>query len=116
MSATFKVTSGPAAFNGDLVGNATWRDGRSASMAERVRNTSPIKINEFRIGSSNPGNGTNSFIELYNAGAGPVDISGWTLTEPPLLPARAVQLRTGRPRERGRHHDQCPQHDRHDGR
>src|SRR4029079_4729352 len=50
-------------------------------IAERVRNTSPIKINEFRIGTSNPANGTNSFIELYNAGAGPVAIAGWTLTE-----------------------------------
>ena len=56
-------------------------------MAERVRNTSPIKINEFRIGSSTPTNGTNSFIELYNAGASPVDISGWTLTEHPTQQA-----------------------------
>src|SRR4051794_1928415 len=81
VSATFKVTSGPASFNGDLIGTATWGDGQSASMAEKVRNTSPIKINEFRIGSSSPANGTNSFIELYNAGASNVDISGWTLTE-----------------------------------
>ncbi len=81
VSATFKVTSGPAPFNGDLIGNATWGDGQSASMAEKVRNTSPIKINEFRIGSSGPANGTNSFIELYNAGATNADISGWTLTE-----------------------------------
>ena len=81
VSATLKVTSGPAPFNGDIVGTATWGDGQSASMAEKVRNTSPIKINEFRIGSSNPANGTNSFIELYNAGASNADISGWTLTE-----------------------------------
>jgi hypothetical protein len=81
VSRTFKVTSGPAPFNGDLLGTAAWDGGRAASMAERVRNTSAIKINEFRIGSSTPGNGTNSFIELYNAGAGQVDISGWTLTE-----------------------------------
>ncbi len=87
VSATFKVTSGPAPFNGDLIGNATWGDGQSASMAEKVRNTSPIKINEFRIGSSSPTNSTNSFIELYNAGANPVDISGWTLTEHPTQQA-----------------------------
>jgi hypothetical protein len=79
VSKTFKVTSGAAAFNGDIVGTATWGDGQSASMAERVRNTSPIKINEFRIGST--GNSTNSFIELYNAGDSNVDLSGWTLTE-----------------------------------
>ena len=71
-------------FNGDLDGNASWTNpghgGRqSATTAEKVRNVSPIKINEFRIGSS--GDSSNSFIELYNAGTEPVDISGWTLTE-----------------------------------
>jgi non-reducing end alpha-L-arabinofuranosidase len=74
VSAHFKVTSGPAAFNGDLVANASWTaNGRTQSetMAEKVRNVSPIKINEF----------ANSFIELYNAGASDVDISHWTLTE-----------------------------------
>jgi hypothetical protein len=91
-SATFTVTSGPASFNGDLVANATWTGeasgGRqSASMAERVRNTAPVKINEFRIGSSTPTNSTNSFIELYNAGTSPVDLSGWTLTERPTQQA-----------------------------
>jgi hypothetical protein len=88
VSATIKVTSGPASFNGDLMGNASWTaDGatQSASTAERVRNTGPVKINEFRIGST--GDATNSFIELYNAGAGPVDLSGWTLTEHPAQQA-----------------------------
>jgi hypothetical protein len=92
VSATFKVTSGPAAFNGDLTGNAQWTnptsggtagrtqsEAQSGTAAEKVRNVSPIKINEFRI--SSPGNSTNSFIELYNAGARDVDISNWTLTE-----------------------------------
>src|SRR5262249_10237579 len=83
VSATFKVTSGPAAFNGDLVGNARWTNtsGRkqSETTTEKGRNVSPIKGNEFRI--SGPGNSTNSFIELYNAGASAVDISNWTLTE-----------------------------------
>ncbi len=84
VSATFKVTSGPAAFNGDLVGNASWINQttgktQSETTAEKVRNVSPIKINEFRVGS--PGNPTNSFIELYNVGARDVDISNWTLTE-----------------------------------
>ena len=86
VSATFKVTSGPAPFNGDLIGNASWTDpgqgGRqSATTAEKVRNVSPIKINEFRAGTST--NSTNSFIELYNAGGSTVDLSHWTLTEHP---------------------------------
>jgi non-reducing end alpha-L-arabinofuranosidase len=85
VSATFKVTSGPASFNGDLVGNASWTNAtngtkQSEITAEKVRNVSPVKINEFRIGSG-PANSTDSFIELYNAGAGEVDISNWTLTE-----------------------------------
>ena len=74
VSATFKVTSGPAAFNGDLVGNAQWTNQtsgakQSETTAEKVRNVSPIKINEFRISAGSPTNSTNSFIELYNAGA-----------------------------------------------
>ena len=90
VSATFTVTSGPAAFNGDLVGNASWTTNgvaHSETTAEKVRNVSPIKINEFRIRSSSPTNSTNSFIELYNAGASPVDLSGWTLTERPTQQA-----------------------------
>jgi hypothetical protein len=86
VSATFKVTSAPAAFNGDLVGNVSWTNpanGRkqSGTTAEKVRNVSPIKINEFRISDGSTTNSTNSFIELYNAGSGSVDISNWTLTE-----------------------------------
>jgi hypothetical protein len=86
VSATFKVTSGPAPFNGDLIGNGSWTDpgqgGRqSATTAEKVRNVSPIKINEFRAGTST--NSTNSFIEIYNAGGSTVDLSHWTLTEHP---------------------------------
>ncbi len=76
VSATFKVTSGPAPFNGDIVANASWTtNGRTQSekMAEKVRNVSPIKINEF----------ANSFIELFNAGDNTVDISNWTLTQHP---------------------------------
>ena len=90
VSTTFKVTSGPAAFNGDLVGNASWTNPRngarqSETTTEKVRNISPIKINEFRTGTSD--DPTNSFIELYNAGASAVDISNWTLTEHPTQQA-----------------------------
>ena len=88
VSATFKVTSGSAAFNGDLVGRASWTNrtnGRkqSETAVQKVRNVSPIKINEFRISSALPANETDSFIELYNAGTSAVDISNWTLTHRP---------------------------------
>ncbi|MBM0224571.1 arabinofuranosidase catalytic domain-containing protein [Micromonospora sp. ATA51] len=90
VSATFKVTSGPAPFNGDLTGNAWWtsptKGGRqSETTVEKVRNVSPIKINEFRTGST--GNSTNAYIELYNAGAADIDISNWTLTQHPAQQA-----------------------------
>jgi hypothetical protein len=90
VSATFKVTSGPASFNGDLIGNASWTNAmngarQSETTAEKVRNVSPIKINEFRTGAT--GNSTNSFIELHNASAGAVDISHWTLTGHPAQQA-----------------------------
>jgi len=88
VSATFKVTSGPAAFNGDLVGNVSWTNSTSGQRQseiaiEKVRNVSPININEFAISSGTPANSTNSFIELYNAGDSAVNISNWTLTQHP---------------------------------
>lgn len=87
VSATFKVTSGPLPFNGNLTGRATWisavnNQPRTETIAEKVRNVSPVKINEFRIGDGTD-NATNSFIELYNAGKTPVDISNWTFNEHP---------------------------------
>jgi hypothetical protein len=90
VSATFTVTSGPAAFNGDLVGTASWANPttgarQSETTTEKVRNVSPIKINEFRTGTSD--NPTNAFIELSNTGATAVDISQWTLTEHPAQQA-----------------------------
>ena len=103
VSATFKVTSGPAGFNGDLVGNASWTNqtnGRTQSerTVEKVRNGSPIKINEFRINDGSPTNPTNSFIELYNAGSSAVDLSNWTLTEHPTQQAifSTVKIAAGR--------------------
>ncbi len=92
VSATFTVTSGRAAFNGDLVAKASWTNqtsGRrqSETAVEKVRNVNPIKINEFRISAGSPANPTDSFIELYNAGESEADISNWTLTEhPPQQP------------------------------
>ena len=86
VSATFKVTSGPRAFNGDLVGTASWTAGgrtESETMVEKVRNVSPIKINEFRLSAGASSDSSDSFIELYNAGATAIDISNWTLTQHP---------------------------------
>ncbi len=100
VTANFKITSGPGAFNGDLVANASWTNPatgkkQSETVAGKVRNVSPIKINEFSI--SSPDNSTNSFIELYNAGTREVDISNWTLTEHSnLLPIfSAVKIPAG---------------------
>jgi non-reducing end alpha-L-arabinofuranosidase len=96
VSATFKVTSGPVASNGELAGNASWRNPTSGTKqvetaVQRVRNTSPIKINEFRVTSGAPDNQTNSFIELYNAGSQIVDVFNWTLT---VRPARQAIFST----------------------
>ena len=80
----FTVHPGAASWNGDLVATARWTDAGGAKQSEtavlKVRSVSPIKINEFQIGSGAPANPTNSFIELYNAGTAPVDISNWTVT------------------------------------
>ena len=86
VSATFTVTSGSDPFNGDMVGKATWTNSannksQSETAIEKVRNVSPVKINEFAISSGMPSNSTNSFIELYNAGDKDIDISNWTLTQ-----------------------------------
>ena len=86
VSATFKVTSAPTSFNGDLVGHASWTNATTSSKqvetaVQKIRNASPIKINEFRVMSaSNP---TDSFIELYNANSQSIDLSDWTLTGHP---------------------------------
>ena len=101
VNATFKVTSGSAAFNGDLVGKVSWTNAsgntQSEMTAEKVRNVSPVKINEFRISAGSSSDSTNSFIELYNAGASEVDLSNWSLTEhatqQPIL--SAVKLPAG---------------------
>jgi hypothetical protein len=82
--AVFVVKSGATAWNGDLVARAEWSDADVTRHVEtarlKVRNVSPISINEFRVSGGPAANTTNSFIELYNAGAGAVDISNWTLT------------------------------------
>jgi hypothetical protein len=88
ISATFKVTSGLSAFNGNLVGSASWTNAennqtKAETTYEKVRNVSPVKINEFRISDGSADNQTNSFVELYNAGKTAVDISNWTFNQHP---------------------------------
>jgi hypothetical protein len=88
VSATFIVTSGSEAFNGDLVGKASWTNPtagltQSETTVEKARNVSPVRINEFRITGGSPDNSTDSFIELYNTGNSAIDISNWTLTQHP---------------------------------
>jgi non-reducing end alpha-L-arabinofuranosidase len=94
--ATFKVTSGPTPFNGDLVAEVSWADSpggaaHSEKAAEKVRNVSPIKINEFTVAGVNP------FIELYNAGDSPIDLSNWTVTQHAIAQATfsAIKIPAG---------------------
>ncbi len=98
-SATFKITSGLASFNGDIVANASWTANgqkQAEKQAAKVRNVSPVKINEFRV-SDGSVNTTNSFIELYNAGGDAIDISNWSLTQHQTQQAvaSAVRIPTG---------------------
>ncbi|MEO6153651.1 MAG: arabinofuranosidase catalytic domain-containing protein, partial [Croceibacterium sp.] len=82
--ATFRVTSGAAAFNGDMVAKAEWEGGKSQSWTavQKLRNVPPIKINEYRIGDAS--SASNSFIELFNAGSTAVDLSDWALSQHPI--------------------------------
>ncbi len=96
VTVTFKVTSGSTPFNGDLVAEASWSDtaggpAHTERAVEKVRNISPIKINEFAV------SGANAFIELYNAGDSAVDLSNWTLTEHAIAQAifSAVKIPAG---------------------
>ena len=70
--ADFDVTSGAASFNGDIEAVASWNGLRETGRL-KVRNTAPVKINEFSI--------SDGFIELYNASDKAVDLSGWTVSQ-----------------------------------
>lgn len=85
ISTTFHVVAGQRQLNADLIGQAVWNDGgktRTERAVEKLRNVEPVKINEFRV-SDGSQNTTNGFIELYNAGSKPVDLSHWSLTSRP---------------------------------
>ena len=70
--AEFDVTSGKTSFNGDVEAVAAWGSGKETARL-KVRNTEPVKINEFSI--------TDGFIELYNPSDRSVDLSGWTVRQ-----------------------------------
>jgi len=74
--ATFQITAPAQANMGFVTLRAAWNGGTDVSQ-QRVRSVDPVKLNEVRFSSG--GNATDQFIELYNAGSGPVDISGWRL-------------------------------------
>jgi hypothetical protein len=74
--ATFQVTAPARATMGFLTLRAAWNGGVDVNQ-QRVRSVQPVKLNEVRFASG--GNATDQFIELYNAGTSPVDISGWRL-------------------------------------
>lgn len=102
VSATLKVTSGLTLLNGDLVAHASWTNQAtgarlSDTTAEKVRNIPAVRINEFRIASTQPANSTDSFIELYNSGPRNVNISNWTLTIHPTQQAifSAIKVPSG---------------------
>jgi hypothetical protein len=82
VTAAFTVTAPAAASGGYLTAQAEWKhpttgEAQVETTAQRVRGAPPVKINEVRLSAA--GNATDQFIELYNAGDSPVDLSGWTL-------------------------------------
>jgi hypothetical protein len=102
VTAAFTVASPATSGAGFLTGKAEWTNPYGSSRARqstvttaRVRNVIPIRINEVRFGTSS--NSTDQFIELYNASAGDVDISNWTLinTQSQWAPVKLATIPAG---------------------
>ncbi len=72
----FHITAPATASAGFLTARANWRGGADTSQ-QRIRSAAPVTINEVRFATG--GNASDQFIELYNASANAVDISGWKL-------------------------------------
>jgi hypothetical protein len=81
VTATFRVTAPAATSTGVLTATAAWAGQRRESTEVRLRSAPAIKINEMRFAAG--GKQGNQFIELYNASARPVDLSGWHLVHTP---------------------------------
>ena len=73
---TFQVTAPARANMGFLTLRAAWNGGADVSQ-QRVRSVEPVKLNEVRFAAG--GNATDQFVEVYNAGPNPVDMSAWRL-------------------------------------
>ena len=72
------LTASAAYFTGNAdLGNASTGQKRFVTSSQRIRNVSPVKINEVRFTTGT--NRTNQFIELYNSSEKEVDISNWTI-------------------------------------
>jgi sRNA-binding protein len=100
VSATFEITSSGVTGAGFLTGKVEWTNlkgggKQSETVAARVRNVLPVKINEVRLTAGS--NATNQFIELYNAGPKAADISNWTLvnTQSQWSPVRLAAIPAG---------------------
>jgi len=86
VSATFKIISSSMMEAGFLTAkvertNSTTGGKQIETTSQRIRNVSPIKINEVRFSTGN--NPTNQFIELYNPTTGEIDISNWSVISTP---------------------------------
>jgi non-reducing end alpha-L-arabinofuranosidase len=82
ISVTFKITSPSITDAGFLTGKVEWTGAMAAvpqseTTTQRIRNVSPVKINEVRFSTGN--NPTNQFIELYNASDAEANISNWSI-------------------------------------
>ena len=100
VNATFTIVSPSKIDAGFLNGKAEWKNPKngmvlSETTAQRVRNVSPVKINEVRFDAG--ATPTNQFIELYNASNQEIDISNWSLisTQSEWAPVKLVTIPSG---------------------
>ncbi len=108
-SATFKLTAPSATGAGYLTGHAEWisaAPGRTQieTTTQRLRNASPIKINEVQLSAG--ANLSHQFVELYNAGPSDVDISDWSLisTQSQWAPVKLATIPAGTKLAGGAHY------------
>ena len=92
VTATYSVTAPAGRSTGFLEFEASWKGG-AAQTSAKVRSAEAVKINEVKL--SSPSDPNDQFIELYNASASAVDISGmeiqvrrsgWTPVKAAVIP------------------------------
>jgi len=86
ISATFNISAPETTSAGYIIGKVEWTNVanskiQSEIVSQRVRNVSPVKINEVSFGTGS--DFTNQFIELYNASTSEIDISNWNIVSTP---------------------------------